>query len=175
MNQKKILAIILVVFIAIVGYVGASTAAPSVTQQASVTVSPIIALSGAATLDFGIVEDSTAGPKPLTITNTLTDASNMPIDVYTRANDTKMVSTVSDVTDVITPIKFTPKDGSVTDYTTAYQMAYANWPKPAQSSAPVTWGQVLSITVPSYTNNGTYVVTIYNTAVAHGAAAPTTP
>ncbi len=162
--MKKIFATVLlmVAILAIAGYAGAAS---SVTQQASVTVSPVIALSGPATIDFGTVTDSTAGSTPLTVTNTLTDGSNMAIDVYTRANDTKMVNTDSSITDIITPIQFTPHGGSAT--------AYANWPKPVQGGAPVTWGQVLNINVPSYTNNGTYVVTIYNTAVAHGAVAPT--
>lgn len=170
--MKKIFAIIplMVAIIAIAGYAGAAS---SVTQEASVTVSPVIALSGPATIDFGTVADSTAGSTSLTVTNTLTDGSNMAIDVYTRANDTKMVNTDSSISDFITPIQFTPQGGSATNFTTGYQMAYANWPKPVQGGAPVTWGQVLNIIVPSYTNNGTYVVTIYNTAVAHGAVAPT--
>jgi len=172
--MKKILAIILLVvaIIAIAGYAGA---ADSVTQQASVTVKPVIALSGNATIDFGTVADSTAGPTTLTVTNTLTDGSNMKIDVYTRANDTKMVNTDSSINDIITPIQFTPYGGSATDYTIGYQMAYDNWPKPHQGGSPVTWDEILTIIVPSYTNNGTYVVTIYNTAVAHNAVAPTTP
>jgi len=172
--MKKILAIILLVvaIIAIAGYAGA---ADSVTQQASVTVKPVIALSGNATINFGTVEDSTVSPTTLTVNNTLTDGSNMKIDVYTRANDTKMVNTDSSINDIITPIQFTPYGGSATDYTIGYQMAYDNWPKPHQGGSPVTWDEILTIIVPSYTNNGTYVVTIYNTAVAHNAVAPTTP
>ena len=173
--MKKILAIILLVvaIIAIAGYAGA---ADSVTQQASVTVKPVIALSGNATLDFGTVADSTVGPTSLTAKNTLIVRSNMPVDVYTRANDTKMINTNPTVTDTITPIQFTPHDGSATDYTNKYQMAYENLLKPEQGSEkPATWDEILNIKVLSYTNNGTYVVTLYHAAVPHGAAPPTRP
>lgn len=139
------------------------------------TVSPVIAISSSSTIDFGTVTDSTLGMNSLTARNTLRHESNMAIDVYTWANDTKMVNTNPSITDFILPIQFTPNDGSPTDYGTEYQIAYSNWLKPKQgSSEPVTWDEVLDINVPSYTNNGTYTVTIYNTAVAHGAAAPTT-
>lgn len=174
MNTNK-LAILMVLIVSVAGFVGASAAASSVTQTATVTVSPVIALIGPDTLDFGTVADSTYGPTPLSVTNTLTDASNMPIDVYTRANSNQMVSTDAGVSDVITPVQFTPNGGSATSFTTAYQMAYSNWLKPAQGGSPATWGEGLNIIVPSYTNNGTYTVTIYNAAVAHGAVAPTTP
>lgn len=174
MNQKNLAVILMVAIIAVAGYVGASTAADSVTQKASVTISPVVALNGPTTIDFGIVSDNRAIPTPLTTTNTLSSGSNIPIDIYTKANDTHMVNTDSSIPDTITPIQFTPETGSATDFTTGYQIARSNW-QPVQGGSLANWGQVLSITVPAYTANGTYVVTIYNTAVAHGAVAPTTP
>lgn len=145
------------------------------TQEASLTISPVIAISTSTTLNFGTIPEST-GPTLLTATNTLTAKSNMPIDVYTRTNDTQMINTNPTITDIITPIQFTPYGGSATDYTTKYQMAYENWLKPEQGSEkPATWNEILNIEVPSYTNNGTYIVTIYHAAVPHSAAPPTMP
>lgn len=174
MNQKNLAVILMVAIIVVVGYVGASTAANTVTQRASVTVSSVLALNGPATIDFGVVDDNRAISTPLATTNTLTSGSNIPIDVYSKVNDTKMVNTDSSIPDTIAPIQFTTQTGSVTNFTTEYQLAYSDW-LPVQGGSLAMWGQVLSITVPSYTKNGTYVVTIYNTAVAHGAVAPTTP
>jgi len=177
-TDPKILAIIslMVVTAAIAGYTWESNTASSTSQQASVTISPVIAIMSYDTINFGTVPESTVGPTSLTAKNTLIVRSNMPVDVYTRANDTKMINTNPTVTDTITPIQFTPHDGSATDYTTKYQMAYENLLKPEQGSEkPATWDEILNIKVLSYTNNGTYVVTLYHAAVPHGAAPPTRP
>lgn len=155
---------------------GESDATSGVAQQATLTVSPAISISSSGIVNFGTVPDSTAGPTTLTAKNTMTDKSNMPIDVYTRVNDTNMVNSNPAVTDTITKIQFTPNGGLATDYTTRYQMVYDNWLKPEQGTAkPATWDEVLSIQVPSYTNNGTYMVTIYHAAVAHGTPPPVSP
>lgn len=176
-NNNKI-AFILPLLVAVVvitayGSINTVLAANNTTQTATVNVKPVIGISDAATLTFPDVIDSTTGDTPESIVNTITDQSNMAIDLYTRANQTNM--TANGTTDTIN-IGFTSNSAANNLYTTNYQSAYTNWLKPGQGSKSAnTWNEPLNITVPQYTNNGTYTITIYHAAVANGAAAPTQP
>lgn len=141
-------------------------------QSVTVNVHPVISINVSnSTLIFNNILDSTNGAVSESVVNTITDQSNMAIDLYTRANQTNM--TANGAADTIN-IGFTSNNSSNNIYSTSYQAAYINWLKPVQGSTTTnTWDEPLNIVVPQYTNNGTYTITIYYAAVAHGAAVPT--
>jgi len=55
----------MVVTAAIAGYTWESNTASSTSQQASVTISPVIAIMSYDTINFGTVPESTVGPTSL--------------------------------------------------------------------------------------------------------------
>ena len=99
--------------------------------------------------------------------------SNVPIDVYTKANadlnqsgvDTILLSNFQYYNNVTS---------SLTPFTTAYVKTISTWAK-APKNGYLGTGVNLQLTVPVGTQPGAYNNTIYFSAVSAGGAAPTTP
>lgn len=172
-NKKNMLGVIAVVFMVLISAVP-TFAAQSSTQQVTVTVNPTVAISaawnaGGNNSSISLASDADNIQKTYS-GEVVTDASNVNIDIYTRA--TNFVGP-----DTFALNNFMYSGGSVssaTVFTNNYAKICNNLTKPAATTTtpvPVT----LYLTVPYGTGAGSYTNTVYFAAVQNGTAAPNTP
>ena len=170
------MALIAIVFMVLISAVP-TFAATSSNQSVTVTVNPTIAISAAwnsgannSTIALGALD---ADNMQKTFTGeVVTDASNIPIDVYVRALAANFQGP-----DTLGLNNFMYSGGSVssaTAFTTSYAKYYDNWAKP-NAGLPSTSAVTLYMTIPYGTGAGNYNNTVFFSAVTHGPTAPTTP
>jgi len=171
MNEKigGLLALLVaLMFVVALGAYDTSTAATA-DQTVRVSVREAISISVDTPLDFG---NQSAGNTYKSPNYNIRNTGNVKIDLYVNANDTAFRPTTENTDDTI------PMDGnykiksnvteSFEQLSTSLLKIYDNMPKASQGSeAPFTWTTQQQLTIPAFTEDGTYVITLIYTAVKH--------
>lgn len=182
--MKKIISIIGLTLIMLCSIIPSFAATQSSTQAVQVTVGPTISISafwnsGASnsTINLGnlIADGSINSYTGGASGQQLYTYSNVPIDVYTKANADLTQSGTTPDTILLTNFQYYNNvSASLTPFTTSYVKTINNWAK-APKNGYLGTGINLQLTVPIGTQPGSYNNTIYFSAVQAGQAAPTTP
>ena len=179
-NKKNMMALIAVVFMVLISAVP-TFAATSSTQPVTVTVKQTIAISAQwnsggnnSSINLGSVsadnmQTTFAGGAT---GEQLTTASNDVIDIWTKVATATFAGT-----DPIASSNFMfsgLNQSTAKAYSASYAIIGNATPKAPQGN-PTTYPVTFYLTVPYGTSAGSYTNTVYFSAVAHDAAAPTTP
>lgn len=160
-------------FVVALGAYSSPSYAAQATQTVTVTVPEAIAIEVDNVGNWVVEAGATNTSQNFTVKN----RGNVKIDLYMKANSPAFTST-SGATDTI-PIDdfyiFSKKSDNYQKITQGYAMIYENLNKAAQGSGnPTTWSTTLKLTVPAYTEDGTYTITNTYAAVKTGKTLPYT-
>lgn len=143
-----------------------STNSSNITSNAMSPNAQTIEIVTSGDFSFGNISD--VNQHNLSYVNVISNGnSTQTLDLYTKASNNVMNNTNPSITDNLTPLTFKAYNGTVYPYTTTYTLAYGNWTKKIGS-----WNETINVTVPAYTNNGTYQVIIYNAVIVDGTTPP---
>ncbi len=180
LNKKNIVGIVTVLFIVLFSVVP-TFAAQSSTQPVTVTVQQTIAISAswAGGANNSAINLGTLSADNMQNTFTggatgeqLTTASNDAIDIWTKVASASFAG--ADPIAISNFMYSGLSQSTAKAFTTNYAIIGNNTPKAPQGN-PTTYPVNLYLTIPYGTGAGTYTNTVYFSAVAHNAAAPTTP
>jgi hypothetical protein len=182
--MKKLISILGLSLIMLCSVFPAFAATQSSTQPVQVTVGPTISIaafwnSGAnnSTINLGtVIADGSVNSYAGGATGEqLYTYSNIPIDVYTKANTDLTQTGATPDTILLSNFQYyNNATSSLTPFTTSYVKTISNWAK-APKNGFLGTGVNLQLTVPVGTQPGNYNNTIYFSAVTVGGGAPTTP
>jgi len=147
-----------------------TSSAATANQQVQVSVQESISISVDSPVNFG--NRSAAGTYESPTYN-INNTGNVKIDLYANTNDTAFTPTTPNTNDTI-PIAGNYKiksnvTGSFEQLSTSLLKIYDNMPKASQGpGTPFTWTTQQQLTIPAFTEDGTYVITLIYTAVKHG-------
>ncbi|MCQ8905589.1 MAG: hypothetical protein NQU45_07760 [Methanothermobacter sp.] len=162
--------IVALVFVVAIGAYSSPSYAATASQTVTVTVPEAISIV-VPDVNFGNITAGTEGTSPaFTVSNT----GNVKIDLYVKADAGSFTSPNATDTIPITGFKiFSNVTGSYAPFLTSFQKIYDNMDKAAQGSgAPTTWSTTLKLSVPAFTEDGTYTITNTYAAVKHNTALP---
>jgi len=147
-----------------------TSAAATANQQVQVSVQESISISVDSPVNFG---NQSAGSTYTSPSYNIDNTGNVKIDLYANTNDTAFTPTTPNTNDTI-PIAGNYKiksnvTGSFEQLSTSLLKIYDNMPKASQGpGTPFTWTTQQQLTIPAFTEDGTYVITLIYTAVKHG-------
>lgn len=171
MNEKigGVVALLVALMLAVaIGSYNTSSAATA-NQQVQVSVPEAISIAVDTPLNFG---NQTAGATYTSPNYNIQNTGNVKIDLYVNTNDTAFRPTTPNTNDVIDingnyKIK-SNVTGNFEQLSTNLLKIYDNMPKASQGSGtPFTWTTQQQLTIPAFTEDGTYVITLIYTAVKH--------
>ncbi|BAW31004.1 conserved hypothetical protein [Methanothermobacter sp. MT-2] len=146
-----------------------TSSAATANQTVTVSVPEAISIELDTPVNFG---NQSAGGTYESPSYNIKNAGNVKIDLYVQTNDTDFRPTTPNTEDTI-PIAGNYKirsnvTGSFQQLSTSLLKIYDNMPKASQGSGtPFTWTTQQQLTIPSFTEDGTYIITLIYTAVKH--------
>ncbi|MDI9618768.1 hypothetical protein [Methanothermobacter sp.] len=163
--------IVALMFVVALGAYSSPSYAAQATQTVTVTVPQAIAIEVDNVDNWVVAAGATNTSENFTVKN----RGNVKIDLYIKANSAAFTST-SGATDTIPITEFYIFSKDANNYQNivqTYQKIYTNMNKAAQGSGtPTIWSTTLKLTVPAYTEDGTYTITNTYAAVKTGGIAP---
>ncbi|HIH62435.1 MAG TPA: hypothetical protein HA298_07150 [Methanobacteriales archaeon] len=171
MNEKigGLLALLVALMFAVALGAYDTSSAATADQQVQVSVQEAISIDVDSPVDFG---NQSAGDTYNSPNYDISNTGNVKIDLYVNTNDTDFRPTTENTTDTI-PIDGNYRirsnvTGSFEQLSTSLLKIYDNMPKASQGSGtPFTWTTQQQLTIPAFTEDGTYVITLIYTAVKH--------
>ncbi|MDI9623889.1 MAG: hypothetical protein QFX38_03260 [Methanothermobacter sp.] len=161
------LLVALILAVAIGAYDTSSAATAN--QEVQVSVQEAISIQVDTPLNFG---NLSAGDTYNSPNYNIRNTGNVKIDLYVQTNDTAFRPTTENTQDTI-PIAGNYRirsnvTGGFEQLSTSLLKIYDNMPKASQGSGtPFTWTTQQQLTIPAFTEDGTYIITLIYTAVKH--------